>query len=226
MQDWKAHIDLDHPCWVGYRVLFGRLNAEAFPSPGTLTRLLPAGTANCAGKPIRFRPAAELPGVAYEKHVYETGEVSTRENNWHDLFNALAWCRFPRLKAAMNALHYRHLEQEHDGRRGRQRDALTLFDESGVIVASPDTGLLEALARRDWNEAFVERREAWVQSGVLVCGHAILEKFLQPYKALTAHSFQVHLHGGMCATDLDGVLADGTPKLKADGTPVTPTDNR
>lgn len=202
-------------------MLLDRSEAGEFPSPEVLTRLLPPGTRNAAGIPIRFRSAAELPDVAYERHIYETGEVSTRENSWHDLFNAYAWCRFPCLKAAINALHYSHFEEERDGRRGRQRDALTLFDESGVIVTSPDAGLLEALARRDWNTAFVEHREAWSQSGILVCGHAILEKFLQPYKALTAHALHVHLEGGMCVADLDGVLADG---LLEDGVLTTTAD--
>jgi hypothetical protein len=37
------------------------------------------------------------------------GEVQTRENNLHDLFNALVWLTFPHSKAAINARHYRAL---------------------------------------------------------------------------------------------------------------------
>lgn len=208
MQDWKAHIDLKQPCWDGYRVSLGRLADGGFPSPDELSSLLLPGQANAAGKAIRFRPAAEIPGVAYEKHIHETGEVSTRENSWHDLFNALAWCRFPRLKSAMNEVHYLCLDEEQGGRRGKQRDALTLLDESGVIVTSPSAELLEALYERNWHAAFVDYRDAWHETGVLVCGHAILEKFLQPYKAMTAHVIYLHLDKPMCEAELDSLLAE------------------
>ena len=209
MQNWKSHIDLEHPCWDGYRVLVNRLPDGDFPSPGALSRLLPPGQAGAAGRWVRFRPAADIPGVAYEKHIFETGEVSTRENNWHDLFNALVWCRFPYLKTAMNEVHYRHLGEEQEGRRGRRRDALTLLDESGVVVFSGDEGLLSALRARDWESAFVNRRGSWGEAGIMVCGHAILEKFLAPYKSLTAHALLMPLHGAVCAADFDAMLAEG-----------------
>jgi len=208
MTGWKAHLELEHPCWTGYRVSIGRLRDGPFPTAKDLNGLLLPGQANAAGRRLRFRAAAELPGVEYEQHIYETGEVSTREESWHDLFNALAWCRFPRLKAALNECHYRHLHEARDGRRGAQRDALTLLDESGVIVTSPDRALLDALRAHDWQAAFVVRRDSWETSGVMVCGHAILEKFLAPYKALTAHALLLPLDGAACAADLDAALAE------------------
>ena len=207
MGDWKTRLNLDHPCWNGYRVLVRRLPDARFPGPNELNRLLLPGQANAAGKPLRFRPAAGLPGVAYEKHIYETGEISTRQDSWHDLFNALVWCRFPELKAAMNAVHYRHLDEEKNGRRGPRRDALTLLDESGVIVASAEPSLLDALRARDWEAAFVAHRDAWNHAGLMVCGHAILEKFLAPYKALTAHALLLPLAEAACAADIDARLA-------------------
>ena len=209
MQDWKSHIDQDHPCWDGYRELLERLPGDCFPDPETLNGLLHSGRAGAAGKPIRFCSAADLPGVAYEKHIFETGEVSTRENSWHDLFNALVWCRFPLLKTAMNEVHYRHLDEEQEGRRGSRRDALTLLDESGVIVFSRDEALLSALSARNWDAAFMQLRSAWNETEVMVCGHAILEKFLAPYKSLTAHALLVPVRGSAGAADLDAVLAEG-----------------
>jgi hypothetical protein len=132
--------------------------------------------------------------VPYEHHIYENGQVSTRANDWHDLFNALVWCRLPRFKSAMNAVHYRHLHEAAEGRRGRQRDALTLLDENGAVVLSPRRELLDRLARRDWQGAFQAARDAWTAPvKVLICGHALLEKFLRPYKAVTAHVLLVHL---------------------------------
>lgn len=209
MQDWKSHIDQNHPCWDGYRELLERLPGDPFPDPQSLSALLPPGRAGAAGKQIRFCPAAELPDVAYEKHIFNTGEVSTRENSWHDLFNALVWCRFPLLKTAMNEVHYRHLDEERGGRRGSRRDALTLLDESGVIVFSRDETLLSALSSRNWDAAFVQRRDAWNETAVMVCGHAILEKFLSPYKSLTAHALLVPGQGPVSTAMPDEVLAEG-----------------
>lgn len=173
-----------------------------------LTRLLPPDTANQRGLPIQFVAASGLDVRDYEKHIYETGEVSTREDNWHDLFNALAWCRFPKLKAAMNARHYGELGTERTGRRGRIRDALTLLDESGVIISGTEPDVLRTLAEKDWHSVFVIHRDKW-RTGirVTVCGHAILEKFLDPYKAVTAHALLLQTPGKMSVTELDRWLA-------------------
>ena len=43
---------------------------------------------------------------------------------------------------------------------------------------------------------------------VLVCGHAILEKFLDPYKALTAHALYLHSSEPMPIPEIDGLLAE------------------
>ena len=203
----NAKINPDLPCWAGYRGILQGLDS-GIPPAAALTRLLPPDVVNCRGLPVRFVPASD-PGVRdYEKHIYETGEVSTREQNWHDLFNALAWCRFPKLKAAMNARHYAELGTEKSGRRGQVRDALTLLDESGVIVSGAEPGVLRALAEKDWHYAFVIHREKW-QTGirVTVCGHAILEKFLDPYKSVTAHALLLHTPRSMPVEDLDRRLA-------------------
>jgi len=196
------HAGWHMPFWGDYRALLAELDGPAPPGPEQLNRLLPADAVSGGGKPLRFVAAAELPGVAYERHIFETGEVSTRQDNWHDLFNALAWCRLPRLKAAMNALHYAHLSEERDGRRGPRRDALTLLDESGALVVSSSRARLEALASRDWPRAFTGCGAPWsADTRVVVCGHALLEKFLLPYKAITAHALL------LCAERMDPVMA-------------------
>ena len=204
MSHWKSQIDTRLLYWEGYRELIGSLPGESFPGPDVLDRLLPPGVVSGNGLPIRFISASHLPGVPYEKHIYETGEVSTREYSWHDLLNALAWCRLPKLKAAMNARHYEELNPERDGRRGKLRDALTLLDESGVIVAGSNPGVLQALVNRDWNAAFVTHRAAWrSELQVLVCGHALLEKFLNPYKSMTAHALILHATRPVSLEQLD-----------------------
>lgn len=185
----------DGPWLSGYEDLVDGLGGS-IPSIEQLNDLLPDGTVSGGGAAIRFRAAAEIPAVEYERHLYETGEVSTRANDWHDVFNALAWCRWPRLKAAMNAVHYRNLDEGRGGRRGTRRDALTLLDESGALVVSADRGLLEALAGRDWQRAFVGLRGAWPGTRCLLCGHALLQKLRAPYKAITAHVLLLHMDDG------------------------------
>jgi hypothetical protein len=191
---WKGHLDPDLPCWAPYRELIGRLAGSGFPDSEALNALLPSGCCSGGGRTLRFVRADEIPDVEYERHIFETGEVSTRGNNWHDLFNALAWCRLPRLKAALNALHCGQLDTEREGRRGALRDALTLLDESGVIVLGRDRDVLQALAARDWQSALWKQRGAWATDlSIVVCGHGLLEKFLRPYKAITAHALLCHV---------------------------------
>ncbi len=41
---------------------------------------------------------------------------------------------------------------------------------------------------------------------VFVCGHALLEKFLTPYKALTAHALLLHIDNGLAGLLREDVL--------------------
>jgi hypothetical protein len=72
--------------------------------------------------------------------------------------------------------------------RGAAQDALTLFDESGVIVAASDPGLLDLLRHFAWKELFWNRREHIPGAlGVFIFGHGLYEKALQPYVGMTGH---------------------------------------
>jgi hypothetical protein len=199
MDEWLTRLDLSRPCWEDYRPLIRELDGGRFPTPRELSALLPPGLSSHGGKAIRFVPAAEIPGVSYEIHIFEQGQVSTREANWHDLFNALVWSRFPRMKAALNAVHYLRQGDAGSTGRGKVRDALTLLDESGALVVSTDRSRLEALAGHHWERVFGSGfragNECWAPDrlNVFLCGHALLEKFLDPYLSMTAHVILVHL---------------------------------
>ena len=181
------------PWWDNYRSLLASLDGSSLPAPEQLNDWLPAGVKSGGGRLLRFVPADRIPGVEYERHIFEAGEVSTREGNWHDLFNALVWCTLPRLKSAMNALHHAHRAEARDGRRGAPRDALTLLDESGAIVVSGNRGLLAALAARDWRRAFLDQAGAWQHEvRTVICGHGLLDKLRTPYKSITAQVLLVY----------------------------------
>jgi hypothetical protein len=137
------------------------------------------------GLPLRFVPPQD-DDLGYEARIWARGEVETRPDNWHDFFNALVWLTFPQSKATLN---HRHI-QEGAGRqvvRGRGRDAMTHFDECGVVVLSADASLLELVRNFHWKTLFWERRADL--AGALRCfifGHATYEQLLSPFRGLTA----------------------------------------
>ena len=182
-------MKFDHPAFAPYRALIDTLElVRALPPLDALNAQAAAlGTRNASGLPLRFiAPDGRLSARDYETHILRTGEVPTRADTWHDVLNALVWLRFPRFKAALNAAHGEAIALETGSRRGRRRDALTVLDESGVWVLSRDPALPALLAERAWQSLFWEHRHA-VETAMrfVVVGHALLEKVLAPYPAMT-----------------------------------------
>lgn len=212
-------MKFDHPAFAPYRELVDVLGlARALPSIDALNALAAArGVTQARGLPLRFFvPDGHLSARDYETHILTTGEVPTRADTWHDALNALVWLRFPRFKGALNAAHGEAIARETDARRGRRRDALTVLDESGVWVVSRDPALPALLAEHAWHALFWETRSR-VEAGMrfVVVGHALLEKALAPYPAMT----------GKCLTligdwpGLDAVDAAAAQALAAVDTP-------
>lgn len=147
-----------------------------------------------SGGNVRLRfVAAPLGGTRnYERHIFETGCVPTRPGHWHDAFNALVWLRFPLTKAALNARHV--LAHRAEFSRGAPRDAATLFDESGVLVASADPSLADALSGHRWREVFVDRRLDLDRSlRFIVFGHAVFDQLRAPFFGLCGKALSVAL---------------------------------
>ena len=144
------------------------------------------------GSPLAFVAQGRKAGTweeKYEARLYLKGEIQIRAENWHDLLNALVWLTFPQAKAALNARHYRAmLEQRQVGakNRGPVQDALTLFDEGGVIVTASDRGLLRMLEEFAWKDLFWRSRMR-VMAGMRfhLFGHALYEKALHPFAGIT-----------------------------------------
>lgn len=164
---------------------------------------------NHAGLPLSFVPQDSLPeGMAYEAFISAAGCVPTREN-LHDFFNALVWLSFPRIKRQLNALQAAQIAAAGIGRaRGPARDAATIFDENAALLVVPDAplghALVDALRQHRWQEAFVTRRGAFDGAAeVWLFGHALMEKLVAPYKAITAHTRVVLVDGAYFALDQD-----------------------
>ncbi len=189
-QTWHADFLVRSPMMAPLRAAGERLRGAAWPALEAMQPPVPIYTAS--GQPLRFVPQGAKPACfaeQYEPRITLRGEVQTRTENWHDLFNALAWLAFPRAKAAINAQHYRAAVTQQPGRnRHPARHKLTLFDESGVAVLCADPELAQLLREHRWKELFWERREALARAMVFfVFGHSLYEKALHPYIGLTGH---------------------------------------
>jgi len=143
---------------------------------------------NARGLPLRFAPASatRLPALAFERRIFEHREIETRGENWHDAFHACAWALFPRTKARINALHLEAGPASAPNGRNPLRDLLTLFDESGIVIACADPQLAALLADFQWHELFWTRRERVRQSmDFTIFGHALYEHCLALYDGVT-----------------------------------------
>jgi hypothetical protein len=140
-----------------------------------------------AAAPVRFVPQDDLPpGSAYEQFIFEQRRCPVRPG-LHDFFNGLVWRQFPRTKSALNQLQAQEIARHGTGaRRGPVRDAITVFDENGALLAAP-APLWEALRERQWQRLFVELRPLWREARLWIFGHALLEQLALPRKGLTAH---------------------------------------
>jgi hypothetical protein len=146
-----------------------------------------------ASVPVRFVAHDAAGDEPYEAYIARTACVPTRDN-LHDFFNGLVWLQHPRLKRRLNRLQAGEIARARIGpRRGARRDALTLLDESGLLIDAP-ADLLHALEQRDWARLLVGERERWLREVRLtLIGHAVLEKLATPFKTITA---QVWLRRG------------------------------
>jgi hypothetical protein len=189
------------------RIAAGTPPHDALNAPGTA--------------PVRFVAQDALPpATAYEQFIFATRQCPVRPG-LHDFFNGLVWLRFPQAKAALNGLQAQQIAQAGIGaRRGPVRDAITVFDENGALLAAAPP-LWEALVAREWRRLFVELRPLWREARLLVFGHALLEQLATPRKGLTAHVWlaDAALESGAAA---DAWLAARCTAPVLAGKPFTP----
>jgi len=200
---WDRDALLANPAFESLWPVIALCPPGRFPGAGDLSDLAQARRVTSGGgAALRFVTCGNsLPRgfeQQYEVRIYRDGEVLTRPDNFHDLFNALAWLAFPRTKALLNRKHYEEMMARHSKvrqgaaetdpeSRGTARDVLTLFDESGVIVACCEPELEGMLQDFKWKTLFWTRRaEVRRAMRFLVFGHGIHEKTLRPFKGLTA----------------------------------------
>lgn len=150
------------------------------------------GVVNARGDRLVLVETVPGGAAAYERAVMDHAALAVRADTWHDRFNVASWCLFPKAKAALNAAHVADLAGATSGERSRLRDALTLFDEDGAVVAVADPRIEDAIRGFRWREAFIDRRAAVEARAMCVpFGHALMEKLLDPFLGLTAKALFV-----------------------------------
>lgn len=189
-----------HPAFEAARAMADPEALAAATGLDALQRVLDAAATpvvTARGQRLRLVDDAGGGGAHYERRVRDDARLPVRADTWHDRFNVLAWRLFPRTKAALNARHVADLDAHPGPDRSRVRDALTLFDEDGIVVAVADDTLATLIREFRWRELFVERR-ARLATGIacIPVGHALMEKLLAPFVGLTAKALFVPVPAG------------------------------
>lgn len=191
------------PAFAALAAVARELDVAGWPACEDFNRLLACRNpplTNATGRPVSFVPQSLTQrdfADKYEPRAYLRGEVQFREGGWHDVFNALVWLAFPRVKAQLNAGHF-HAQQAQAAAVAANRtpvqDALTLFDESGVIVACSDKALSGLLREHAWKELFCVRRSDVLRAmRFYVFGHGLAEKMLEPFVGVTGRGLIVEV---------------------------------
>ena len=219
INQWDSNFLNNSLIFADLKVLLRNTPLNDWPGCHGLLELLPQPVILSSGFVLDMKPQDDTlpyPEMAYEERVYKKGIISTREQNWHDLFNAFIWLLFPKTKALLNALHMQELEQQSGNKRTPVRDAITHLDESGIIVASSDRALIKALKNHQWQDLFVRNRQRWWHDiGAFVFGHGMYEKAFKPFIGFTGKAYCIEVDSSFYQNDkltqyqiLDKLLSD------------------
>jgi Protein of unknown function (DUF3025) len=166
------------------------------------------------GRRLQFVAATgRTSALTYENRIAGCGEIALREDSVHDQFNALAWLALPQTKAALNAVHVRQAEAPTANRRDRRRDAATLLDESGLLLACDAPELVALLRARQWRALFAERRaEVAAHMRPIAIGHGICARLAcgRPHRGITARALVLDLPvdlRNVCLAPFDAMAA-------------------
>jgi hypothetical protein len=215
---WDHDFARRSPMFAPLRALADRLPEIGWPNVEVLNHVADETgrrIVNARGQRIRFVTSGEDRGPGFESRTWLAGEVEVRRIDWHDLLNALVWITYPTAKASINGRHQAALEAEagaswrNDARRSPVRDALTHFDEDGVVVLCSQPGLSELLRGFAWKDLFWQRR-AQVRHSMrfFVFGHALYQKALAPFVGMTGKALLFEVAPAVLERDTDALRAE------------------
>ena len=130
---------------------------------------------------------------------------------------------FPQTKKLLNLLHIEEIKNQPDSMRTKARDAITHLDESGIIIVSSQTSLLEGLKQHQWLEIFYQQSDLWSkQISAYIFGHGIYEKALHPFIGFTGKMYAIQVEQAFFDLDkrqqykqLDQLLAEDIKQSNA-----------
>lgn len=198
-QTWDLGRFAKQPALQPFELLLGELASfREFPDTETIGNWVEATREVHAPElaPLRFielppRPRRAKRGVVdlgalYDARITCSREVPCLRQSYHDLFNALMFKAFPRAKRALHGRQYEALTrwvkagaEQLPGRRTREQDALTLFDEGGSVVLCP-SHLKAEFARG----ARLPLAETGATSLLVLFGHALFEHLTEGQEGL------------------------------------------
>ena len=179
-----------HPLYAEYAMFSAWMHGADWPNIDDFNAVMPLPTHRFA---LQDR-ALLTDGLHYETRIGEHGLIATRLQNWHDLFNAMVWCRWPALKLTFNARQRRHIAEMGPSQRNRAQYALTQFDEAGVIIRVNNPELMALWDAHDWQALFHDHADAWKQGDIAIAavvGHALLEHGLLPAQYIVGKALVV-----------------------------------
>jgi hypothetical protein len=114
----------------------------------------------------------------YEFYTKSNQKIPTRPFNTHDFFHALCWLTWPKSKSTLWNIH--DLE---GSQRTTRRNALTLWDECGIVIISAHEHIAQLVHDMDWHTLFISEKQSWLENHtqIFVFGHALMEQACQPY---------------------------------------------
>ena len=185
----------------------GLLHCDDFPDAAALNRAAASLYGTWRGPEFRGQSTLSADDARYyEEIIYQDSMVPTRENSWHDLFNACIWMQFPHTKTWLNQLHVEDIGRVGVHPRTPRRNRLTHFDECGVVLAVEESQrevgnvLLGALASHAWQEVLWHQSALWSATiHPIMFGHANLEMLLSPFMGLTGKWLAVCVPDGFSA---------------------------
>ncbi len=204
---WDAEILKENPIFADLCTIFPLSTQTTFPTVDTLNQWLRQVQPE-ANHLFVTDDCLAADGRYYEVFIHQTGQIPTREHNWHDFFGALIWCLMPKTKKLLNQLHMQEIASHGQQQRSKLRHKLTLLDECGVILAYDKVAapVMQQLRRHQWHEAFVQARVQWQQPAAtwpvapadgriqpLMFGHANYEMATRPFIGLTGKMLALEL---------------------------------
>jgi len=181
-------------------------------------RLLPS----VQGRPGQVRSRKAPP--SYEASVM-AGEIPTRPGSWHDVFNVIAFARFPIAKAALHRragelqAARRALAQAQGSRandRGREEDALALIDECSLVLAGTPEAIAQFEAIQTGSLDVIDHVIRSTGIRVRVLGHALHEHLVLERPPISTTLVTIVLEGPREWARVDAALAE---RIAAGGFP-------